>query len=72
MNLQTVRSSNIDAIGYDPQASKLVVKFKSGAKYAYDSVPADIHKGLIGAERIGTYFHQNVRDKFKTTKLDTA
>lgn len=72
MNLHPVISSNIAAIGYDPQASRLVVKFKSGAKYAYDSVPAEIHKRLIAAERIGTYFHQNVRDKFKATKLESA
>lgn len=40
MPLTPVKSSNIEAIGYDDKANRLTVKFKSGAVHDYHGVDA--------------------------------
>ena len=67
--LSPVVSSNVDSVGYDEESKQLVVKFKAGGVYAYDSVPAGLHQAMTQAKSVGGFFHQNVKDKFKTTKL---
>lgn len=70
MELKPVKSSNIEAVGYDTETQELQVQFKGGSIYAYDSVPEEIHLELLGnGEGIGGRFHKVVRDKFVTRKL---
>lgn len=70
MELKPVKSSNIEAVGHDPETQELHVQFKGGAIYAYDSVPEELHTELIGdGTGIGGRFHKIVKNKFKTRKL---
>lgn len=69
MSLTPVKSSNIKAVGYDPQSRALTVEFHSGAQHRYDDVPPEHHQGLIEADSVGKYFHANVRSAFKSTPL---
>lgn len=70
VKLEPVKSSNIEAVGYDAETQELQVQFKGGSVYAYDSVPEEIHLELIGnGEGIGGRFHKKVKDKFVTRKL---
>ncbi len=72
MDLKPVKSSNIAAVGYDPDDQTLHVKFKeSGAVYTYADVPADDHEALMGADSIGKHFHANIRSKFNGNKVET-
>jgi hypothetical protein len=71
MDLKPVESSNIAAVGYDPDDRTLHVKFKgSGQVYAYDGVTPEHHEALMGADSIGTHFHANIRKNFKGSKVD--
>jgi len=70
MEIQDVVSSNLVQVGYESETNKLHVAFKSGAVYIYDDVPRDIFVGLTEAPSAGSYFHQNVRNKFAYTKKD--
>lgn len=68
--LTPVKSSNISALGYDPAAQKLAVKFKgSGQTYHYDGVAQAEYDKLAQAPSIGTHFHQHVRGKFQHRKV---
>jgi hypothetical protein len=64
--LVPVTSSQIAAVGYDPTARRLMVRFRGygerpEAIYSYDGVPAEVAAGLIAAESPGAYFHRHIR-----------
>lgn len=68
MQMQTVESSSIKAVGHDPISSTLRVQFHNGGVYEYHGVTAEQHKALLGADSIGRHFHAHVR-KHSFTKL---
>ena len=68
--LTPVQSSHIAAVGYDAPTSDLHVQFKDGNTYVYHGVPPALHQQLAKAESIGTFLHQNLRGKFKHSKLE--
>lgn len=63
MKLDSVKSSNIEAIGHDVDKNELHVKFRSGATHVYSDVSVADHAALVGAESIGSHFHKHVRSK---------
>jgi hypothetical protein len=56
-----VSSSALRSVGYDVGAQVLEIEFHDGAVYRYYGVPADIHRGLMGADSHGRYFQQYIR-----------
>jgi hypothetical protein len=64
-----VKSSQLAEVGFDPFQEILEVQFINGSVYEYAHVPAPVYYGLISAESIGTYFAQNIRYQFPTTKI---
>jgi hypothetical protein len=69
MELHPVESSNIKAIGYDPDKQRLVVEFLSGKRYAYADVPPAVYTGFLEARSMGIFFSRNVRGQYETEKL---
>lgn len=72
MQLKAVSSSNIKAVGYDPEQQKLHVQFRSGTTHCYDGVSAKEHEALLNADSIGTHFHANIRNNaaYKSSKVE--
>ena len=68
IDLVPVTSSNIDAVGYDPQEKILAVKFKDGSLYHYSDVEKDVHEGLTSAKSIGAHFHKNIKGSYSHSK----
>ena len=64
MDRQSVRSSNICSVGYEVGIQMLEIEFHSGGIYQYSGVPKDIYRGLMRASSKGSYFHQNIRDRY--------
>ncbi len=64
MEMISVQSSNILAIGYDPKIRALEVEFRSGSVYQYSGVPQDVYTALMQAESKGSYLHVNVKGKY--------
>ena len=64
-----VQSSEIAIIGYDEKNQALEIAFRNGGVYRYAGLPPEIHEGLMNAESHGTYFNQNIKDKYAATKL---
>jgi KTSC domain len=69
MEMSPFESSNIEAIGYDPETQEMHVRFKDGATYAYSNVPPGAHQQLIQARSVGSHFHQHIKGRFTHRKL---
>lgn len=65
--LKPVKSSNIEAIGYEH--GELHVKFRNGGHYVYDGVPGSLHAGLLAADSKGAYLIEKIRGTFAHRKL---
>ena len=72
MNRESVKSSNIASVGYDPEKSILEVEFTNGGLYRYADVPAKVHEELVGADSVGKYFGSHVRNSYKAERVDTT
>lgn len=71
MALTPVKSSNIAAVGYDPKARTMDVQFHGGATHRYHDVPAEHHAEMMKPDAsVGRYFHQHVRNAYKSKRVD--
>ena len=66
------KSSNVKAIGYDPESKKMRVAFKGrdgDNVYEYTDVAPHVHAEMLAAESAGSYFAKNIRGKYGVEKL---
>lgn len=68
MNYQSVKSSQIEAIGHEGKT--LGVKFKGGSEYHYFNVSAAQHGALMKAESIGSHFGKFIKSKFEFRRIE--
>jgi hypothetical protein len=69
MERTPVSSSNIAAIGYDPDRGVLEVEFTNGAVYFYSGVPLGEYEGIMSADSKGKYLHANIKGRYPYGKL---
>ena len=69
MKRQEVDSSNIDAVGYDETTQTLEIEFRNGV-YQYEDVPEDVYEDLMGADSIGSFFHECIRDVYPCSRTE--
>ena len=70
MKRKPVESSNILAVGYNREKAQLEIEFKrSKVVYKYFDVPANVHRNLMKAESIGSYFNQNIAKEYEFVRL---
>lgn len=67
--MESVVSSNIAAIGYDPDTAVLTIQFVKGGIYEYYDVPSYEHEALMSADSKGTYAHQNIYKRYRQQKI---
>jgi hypothetical protein len=65
-------SSNVAAVGFDPEAKVLRVAFHNGSAYNYAGVGADEHAALMSAKSVGSHLNANIKGKFRHSKVDSA
>lgn len=58
-----VDSSNIEAVGYDPDARELHVRFTSGTVYVYFDVDEYLYQELLRADSKGSYFNREIKGR---------
>lgn len=63
-------STVIAAFDYDEESSRLVVRFRTGRRYAYEGVPADLVAELRLAFAKGACFNQRIRGRFAAVRLE--
>jgi len=59
-----VDSSNLAAVGYDPETRTLEIEFRNGRVYRYFDVPSDVYEELMAADTLGGYFNRNIRNRY--------
>jgi hypothetical protein len=80
MQWQKVESSQIAEVGYDTGTGTLGIRFHPGkrspaSEYTYDNVSADLHRSLVTAESVGSFFAQNIKpfpDKYPYRKVSNG
>jgi KTSC domain len=70
VRFQTVNSSMLRRIRYDPRNRFLDVVFRTGEKYRYKDVPPDEYNKLMAAESLGRYMQMNIVDRYETVRLE--
>lgn len=66
---ESPESSNIREAQFDPSTLQLVITFKNGTRYAYESFPLDLWMEYDTARSVGQYFAQQIRPMFTERKL---
>ena len=67
INLQSVESSQIAAIGHHPKTNTLAVQFAArrdgtpGSVYHYENFTADNYAQFSGSESIGSHFGKHIK-----------
>jgi hypothetical protein len=65
IQMKEIRSSNLAAAGYDPDAKILRIKFQSGREYEYFDVSQDVYDMLWQVASAGSYFAANIKNRFR-------
>ncbi|MCF6205295.1 MAG: KTSC domain-containing protein [Sulfurovum sp.] len=69
IELQEVESSMLAEVGYDAESSRLVVRFTRGPLYEYLDVPLSVWEDLLGADSVGSFFSNFIRNEYTYSKL---
>lgn len=69
MNLTTVNSQAIHAIGYDQELLLLEVVFSSGGIYRYAHVPPQVYLKFLHSPSKGRFFQKNIRGKYAVYRI---
>ena len=70
MRMFDVESSNLAAIGYDPETEVLRVRFKTGGEYEYADVPRETAKSFKTADSVGKFFFSEIKNEFESKKVE--
>ncbi len=68
MQMTSVSSSNLSAVGYDPATRTLRIQFHSGA-YDYYDVPESVYRGLMSASSHGQYHAAYIKNSYRYSKV---
>ena len=69
---QPVDSCNLKTVGYDTHLKNLEIEFHSGMVFQYQNVPSHIFANLLSAQSTGTFFTDNIKNRYRSKRLDKA
>lgn len=61
--LTPVASSNVKAVGFDPDRQIIAVEFNSGGLYYYEGCDQKLYDDLLAAGSIGRFVHTFLKPK---------
>jgi hypothetical protein len=64
MEMKSVKSSNVESIGYDSSTKTMAVKYLNGGLYHYEGVPSEVHENLMASKSIGSTLARSVIGKY--------
>ena len=65
----SVSSSNLAAVGYDVENQIVHVQFLNGFEYIYKGVPQHEFDGLLNAPSLGSYLHRNYKNVYPYERI---
>jgi hypothetical protein len=66
---ESVSSTSIRSIGYDPDNEILEIELRRGGIYQYFQVPPEAHRSLVGATSIGGHYTKFIKPIFQFRKV---
>ena len=69
MDFIPVRSTNLEAIGYDPETETMGVRFVDGSAYEYTGVPQKVYDHVRRAPSVGKVFASIVKNNYLHRRL---
>ncbi len=69
MERKKVNSSSIRTVGYDERGRVLEMEFNDGRIIQYSGVSPEVHRRLMSAPSIVSYFRDNVEESFPAKRL---
>jgi KTSC domain len=69
MERKRVNSSKLRAVGYDERTRTLEVEFTDGKVIAYSNVSPEIHRGLMSAPSVTSYFDDKIAEDLTGRRL---
>lgn len=70
MRRESVASSAISSVGYDPESETLEVEFTSGAVYEYYGVPRKVFRSLMSAPSKGQFLARKIKDRYEFARAE--
>lgn len=65
MEMISIQSSAISAIGYDEPSGRMAVRFKQGRTYTYCRVPRSVFQAFLNASSKGEYYDRHIKDRYQ-------
>jgi hypothetical protein len=69
MERNTVSSSNLAEVGYEPESETLEVMFKHGGVYQYYNFPQFMYDRFLEAPSLGKFFNAEIKGKYPEAKV---
>jgi YD repeat-containing protein len=69
MERKKVNSSSIRSVGYDERSRVLEVEFNDGRINQYTGLSPEVHRRLMSAPSIVSYFRDNVEESFPAKRV---
>ena len=69
MDRKKVSSSSIRSVGFDERSRVLEVEFSDGRISQYSGVSAEVHRRLMSAPSIVSYFRDNIEEAFTAKRI---
>lgn len=69
MDRKKVNSSAIRSVGYDERNRVLEVEFNDGRINQYGGVSPELHRRLVSAPSIVSYFRDNIEESFTAKRV---
>ena len=69
MERRKVNSDRIRSVGYDAGNQVLEIEFNDGKIVQYSRVPSEVHRRLMAAPTIVSYFRDHIEDEYTAKRL---
>lgn len=69
INWNSVVSSNIQSVRYDPNEQILQIRFRDSGVYEFTSVPQNVYNAFVNSASKGKFFHANIRGTYTSQKV---
>lgn len=69
MERKKVSSSRIRSVGYSERDRTLEVELNDGSIFEYSGVSPEVHRRLMAAPSIVSYYHDKIEEEFSRKRL---
>ena len=69
MERKKVSSSQIRSVGYDASGQMLEIELSDGSIWQYSKVPGEVHRRLLAAPSIVSYYRDNIEEDYSRRRL---